>query len=103
MSECESGHCCHTGGSCDENDDDMLSCEYESRADDFLCLAKIAHRKLLKKKMMAAFEAKIGKKMDEVADLVVSTALVYMQDEMNEDTAREQYEAKLMDIFKAEK
>lgn len=50
--------------------------------------------------MKAVFEAKIGKKMDKVAELVVNSALVYMQDKMAEEQTREQFEQKLMNIFK---
>ncbi|MDD3030484.1 MAG: hypothetical protein PHS57_09485 [Alphaproteobacteria bacterium] len=74
----------------------------KAKAEELFLLAKEAHRKLLKQKMMAAFEAKIGKKMDRVAALAVETALVYMQDKMKEKNERERFDQNLMEIFLSE-
>jgi hypothetical protein len=70
------------------------------KAKEFLFLAKSAHFELLKHKMKTVMEAKIGKKMDKVAELVVDTALVYMKDKMAEKQTFGDFEDKLMDIFK---
>jgi len=72
----------------------------ENKADKFLDLACEAHHKLLKKKMMDAFEAKIGAKMTKVANLCVDTALVYMKEHMKDIDDKQQFEEKLMEIFK---
>lgn len=75
------------------------TCGCGGKIDELLALAKGAHHELLKQKMKAVFEAKIGKKMDKVAETVVSAALVYMKDKMAEKNAHKKFEAVLMDIF----
>ncbi len=110
MQECKSGRC-DIGASSESTSSCGCSgksscgcpaciCGSKGKAEEFLCLAKSAHHELLKQKMKAVFEAKIGKKMDKVAELVVNSALVYMQDKMAEEQTREQFEQKLMNIFK---
>jgi hypothetical protein len=105
MKECKSGHCdieassgdaCSCGCGCSSG----CSCGCDGKAGEFLSLAKSAHHELLKQKMKAAFEAKIGKKMDKVAEHVVNTALIYMKDNMAEKQTYEQFERKLLDIFR---
>ncbi|MCL2473969.1 MAG: hypothetical protein FWF23_03600 [Alphaproteobacteria bacterium] len=113
---CDSGHCdinskhevkhshagkckCGCGCECDCGCGIQDCCD--SKADKFLELACEAHHKLLKKKMMAAFEAKIGAKMDRVATLVVDTALVYMKEHMKDMDNKQVFEDKLMEIFKS--
>ncbi len=100
MSECKTGSCC-SDVECDITGEiPPVNYTNAERADSFLCLARQAHHELLKEKMKAAFQAKIGAKMDKVAALVVETALVAMQHKMEEDQKRETYEEKLMDIYK---
>ncbi len=109
MKECKSGQCdiagagelgasyegtCSCGCGCAS-----CSCGCGGKIDELLSLAKDAHHELLKQKMKAVFEAKIGKKMDKVAATVVSAALVYMKDKMAEKTAHKKFEEVLMDIF----
>lgn len=96
MCECKDDKCCCNT----DNDIPPVSYTNAERADDFLCMAREAHQELLIEKMKAVFDAKIGKKMDKVAALVVETALVAMQHKMEEDQVRESYEAKLMEIYK---
>ncbi len=79
---CKSDSCCSTKG-----------CELTP-------LAVAAHRELLKQKMKAVFENRIGRKMDKVAETVVDAVLLSLKDKMAEQTAREQLDARLMDIFK---
>jgi hypothetical protein len=95
---CGSDCSCGCGGeSCE-----CTCCNHEgSKAKEFMMLAKKAHMELLKDKMKAVMEAKVGKKMDRVAELVVETALVYMKDRMAEKQAHENFEEKLMEIFKS--
>jgi len=106
MKECETGQCTietprqSKSSSCGWSGCRCgCTCSDESKADEFLDLATAAHHELLKQKMKDAFEAKIGKKMDKVADLVVDTALVYMKDAMVEQQTQEKFEDKLMEIF----
>jgi len=119
MKECESGHCstesprhkssscdcgcgCNSGCTCGCAEGGVCRCGGScggNKADEFLA---VAHHELLKEKMKAAFEARIGKKMDKVANLVVETALVYMKDKMAERQSRERFEDKLMEIFRAD-
>jgi len=109
MSECKSGYCdigasseteasgCSCGCNCGCS---SCTCGCCGKVDEFVNLAKSAHHELLKQKMKAAFEAKIGKKMDKVANVVVEAALVCMKDKMAERQAHEDFEKKLMDIFR---
>ncbi|MFA4993764.1 MAG: hypothetical protein WC521_00440 [Bdellovibrionales bacterium] len=106
MKECKSGQCeidvsddtgCTCGCTCGcEN----CTCGCCGKVDEFIGLAKSAHHELLKQKMKNVFEAKIGKKMDKVAEVVVAAALLQMKDRMSEKQAHEQFEKKLMDIFR---
>ncbi len=88
-----------SGASCDDRsyiyDDECLE-----KTAKLTLLAEAAHSELLKQKMKAAFEAKIGKKMDKVADLAVDAALTLMKGRMAQKKAHEDFEEKLMTIFK---
>jgi hypothetical protein len=120
MKECKSGHCdigasheseASYGNPCSCGGDQSCSCGCScgcgggcsccGKADELLIIAKSAHQELLKQKMKAAFEAKIGKKMDKVANLVVSKALACMQDRMASKQTREDFDSELMKIFKS--
>ncbi|MDD4616072.1 MAG: hypothetical protein PHW76_03010 [Alphaproteobacteria bacterium] len=67
---------------------------------ELMMLAKIAHKELLIEKMKAALEAKMGKKMDKIADIAVDAALSWMKNKMSERQAHAEFDEKLMDIFK---
>jgi len=101
MNYCKEGQC----GIADPKGKDpsakSCSCMAGAREENFLCLAKQAHYELLKEKMKAAFQAKIGAKMDKVASLAVETLLLSLQHKMEEDQKREAYEAKLMEIYRS--
>jgi len=66
----------------------------------FIDLAKTAKHELLKEKMKKAFEAKIGAKMDKVADVITTAAIACMQNKMAEKKAYEDLQQSLMSIFK---
>jgi hypothetical protein len=125
MDECKSGQCNIHGGSHEEmsggcgcgcgcSSDCSCGCgtgcscsccghggeDGHEKCKELLFLAKTAHMELLKQKMKTAIEAKIGKKMDKVADLVVDTALAYMKHDMAKKTAHADFDEKLMEIFK---
>jgi len=96
MSECHDNSCetdedCHTGGKSDGE------C---SIAEDILCLAKSAKHDLLKDKMKKVFEAKIGKKLDKIAEAGVDAVLACMQQKIAAKQACDQYKEKLMEAFK---
>lgn len=101
MSDCKEGQC---GAAVPKEKDASAKscpCMAGAREENFLCLAKEAHYELLKEKMKAAFQAKIGAKMDKVASLAVETLLLSLQHKMEEDQKREDYESKLMEIYRS--
>ncbi len=67
---------------------------------ELMMLAKVAHKELLIEKMKKALDAKMGAKMDKVADVAVDAALAWMKGKMAEKQAHEDFDSKLMDIFK---
>jgi hypothetical protein len=69
-------------------------------AEDLLCLAKSAKHDLLKEKMKKVFEAKIGKKLDQVAEVAVDAVLAHIQQAVAQKQACEQYKEKLIAVFK---
>jgi predicted RNA-binding protein YlxR (DUF448 family) len=89
--------------------DDKKSCDTSEKksgdgctvAEDMLCLAKQAKCELLKEKMKASFEAKIGKKMDRVADVVADAVIACFQHEMSGKEACNDYKEKLFSAFKS--
>ena len=97
MSECDDNSCetdesCHTGGKSDGE------C---TLAEDMLCLAKSAKHDLLKEKMKKVFEAKIGKKLDKVAEIAVEAVLACMQQNIAAKEACDKYEENLMAALKS--
>lgn len=69
-------------------------------AEDLLCLAKSAKHDLLKEKMKRILETKIGKKLDQVAEVAVDAVHAHMQQAAAEKQACEQYKEKLIAAFK---
>lgn len=70
-------------------------------AEDLLCLAKSAKHDLLKEKMKALLEAKIGKKLDQVAAAAVDAVLAHLQHTVAQKQACKQYKENLMAAFKS--
>ena len=66
-----------------------------------MCLAKQAKSELLKEKMKKGFEAKIGKKMDKVAEVAVEAVINCFQHEMAGKEACNDYKEKLFSAFKS--
>src|SRR5476649_1173918 len=99
MSECKTEVSCETENSCR-----CPNCGQEecccTLAEDILCLVKCAKHELLKDKMKKLLEAKIGKKLDKVAEVAVDAVLACMQHKMTEKQACDQYKENLMAAFK---
>lgn len=105
MGEC-SDNKCDSDNSYDTNKN---SCDSGSKkssgectiAEDLLCLAKQAKHELLKEKMKKVLEAKIGKKLDRVAEVAVDAVLACMQHQVAAHEACNDYKAKLSAAFKS--
>ncbi len=70
-------------------------------AEDMVCLAKQAKKELIKEKMKAVFEEKIGEKMDKVAELAVDAALACMQHQLAGKEACDEYKENLLAVIKS--
>lgn len=70
-------------------------------AEDLLCLAKQAKHELIKEKMKKVLEAKIGKKLDKVAEVAVDAALACIQHQMAAKEGCDDYKAKLKAAFQS--
>lgn len=89
---------CDTEGSCDTGNKKQDDCC--KLAEDILCLAKCAKHELLKEKMKKVLEAKIGKKLDKVADVAVDALLACWQHEMEAKQGCENYKQNLFAALK---
>lgn len=89
MSECDENSCCPAEGSC--NTPASPSEECCTLAEDLLCLAKSAKHALLQEKMKKVLEAKIGKKLDKVAEVAVEALLTQWQHKMAAKEACDTY------------
>jgi hypothetical protein len=101
MGECstENNSCDTNKNSCDSgNNKSSGECNF---AEDLLCLAKQAKHELLKEKMKKVLEAKIGKKLDKVAEVAVDAALACIQHKMAEREACNDYKEQLFAAFKS--
>ena len=106
MNECTDNKCEIGKGSCDSSAHCCTSgrnesCCHDNYADDLVYLAKQAKKELIKEKMKAALEAKIGKKLDKVAALAVETALEWMKHKKEGKEACDKYHASLENILKS--
>ncbi len=70
-------------------------------AEDMICLAKQAKKDLLKEKMKAVYEAKIGEKMNNVAEIAVTAALECMMQQLASKEACENYKNDLIAAIKS--
>jgi len=93
MKQCLSNNSCETESTCHQGE----SCVME----EIHHLAKCAKHELLKEKMKKHFEAKIGKKLDKVAEVVVDAVLARMQHKKADKQACEQFEEDLSSAYKA--
>ena len=69
-------------------------------AEDVLCLAECAKHELLKEKMKKVFEARIGKKLDKVAEVAVTALLAKFEQKLAQKEACHQYSENLMAAIK---
>jgi hypothetical protein len=98
MGECHTDNSCETENSCSTGGSNQSGeCTI---AEDILCLAKSAKHDLLKEKMKKVLEAKIGKKLDKIAEVAVDAVLACLQQKMAEKQACDQYKENLMAAFK---
>ena len=98
MGECKSDNSCETENACSTDAPQDEQCTI---AEDLLCLAKSAKHDLLKEKMKKLLEAKIGKKLDKVAEVAVDAVLACMQHKMAAKEACNDYQEKLHAAFKS--
>jgi hypothetical protein len=99
MGECRTDNSCETENSCGPTRSQQE--EGCTIAEDILCLAKSAKHDLLKEKMKKQLEAKIGKKLDKIAEVAVDAVLAHYQHAMAEKQACEQYKENLIAAFKS--
>lgn len=83
--------CGNGGGCCSERQYDKL--------DMFFCLAKDAKMELLKEKMKKKLEASHGKKLDQVAELIVGALIERYKAESDISKRRQELNEKLEKIF----
>lgn len=99
----ESGHSCH-GGSCQCQCHHHEECHHHDTCDSheaqILCLVKWSKYKLLKEKIMKQLEAKMGKKLDEVAVVAVDAFLAEWEQKENAKKTCNTFQEKLCNIFK---
>lgn len=92
---------CTTDNTCEKEAANNQNNERCTIAEDLFCLAKSAKQELLKEKMKKNLEAKIGKKLDKIAEVAVDAVLACLQQKMAEKQACEQYKENLMAAFKS--
>ncbi len=88
---CETQKSCGTGAKKEE--------ECCTLAEYILCLAECAKHELLKQKIMKALEAKIGKKLDKVAEAAADALLAGIEHKISGKMACDSYKEKLRQAF----
>lgn len=98
MGACQSENSCETQNTCGpaKGHREKEECTF---AEDLLCLVKNAKHELLQEKMKHVLEAKIGKKLDKIAEVAVDAFLAEMQQRMAQKHACEQYKENLFAAF----
>src|SRR5688572_14002627 len=90
---------CDTGkGSCDTENKKSDDCC--TLAEDVYCLAECAKHELLKEKMKKLFEARIGKKLDKVAEIAVDALIGCLDHELAGKQACNKYKEDLFAALK---
>lgn len=112
MEECKSGACCglhNHEADCHEGHEHACGCHCGPAHPPHECGPKCKHleelvehakHELLKDKMKAVFEARIGKKLDKVAELAVGKFIECMLSKLTEEQDHKQFEEQLQDIYK---
>jgi hypothetical protein len=95
---CHDDSCSTDKGSCEpknKHNDDCCTL-----AEDVYCLAECAKHELLKEKMKKIFEARIGKKLDKIAELGVDAVLACLENKIAEKEACNTYKENLLAALK---
>jgi hypothetical protein len=96
---CHDDNSCDTGkGSCETNHRHEDECC--TLAEDIFCLAECAKHDLLKDKMKKLFEAKIGKKLDKIAEVAVDAILASIENKIAAKEACNSYKENLLAALK---
>ncbi|MDN3512382.1 MAG: hypothetical protein NG784_13915 [Candidatus Jettenia sp.] len=93
------GHCCDSHGSKCKS----YGCGHSHDGDyasEMFALVHCAKKELLKEKMKAHLEARIGEKLDKVADLFVNAMMDKYKEMRKCEKKHDEYEQKLKEIFK---
>lgn len=91
---------CDTGkGACDTGKKDSGS-DCCTLAEDVYCLAECAKHELLREKMKKVLEAKIGKKLDRIAEVGVDALLACIEQKIAGQQACDQYKENLLKALK---
>ena len=96
MTQCTTGNSCETSG----NQNQQTSKDECNFAEDLLCLAKSAKHELLKEKIKKGLEAKIGKKLDKVAEVAVEAVIGCLNQKIAQKEACEEYRGNLFAALK---
>jgi len=64
-------------------------------------LAMCAKQELMKEKLKASLDAKAGKKMDQVAELIIGAFMEKLKEKMENSEEKGDLEDKIMKIFKS--
>ena len=95
---CHENSCDTTKGDCNEGHKKGDDCC--TLAEDLICLAKCAKEELLRDKIKKALDAKIGKKLDNVANIVADAANACLQHELESKQACADYKENLLAALK---
>jgi hypothetical protein len=99
MSEYQTEASCDKHAPCHCPNSEQEECSH-SMAEEMMGFVKCAKHDLLKDKMKKLLEAKIGKRLDEVASVAVDAILAKMEHKIVQKNACEQYEDDLMEAWK---
>ena len=101
------GECTTNNNACDTSK--PASCDAGAKpasgectlAEDLICAAKQAKCELMREKMKKVIDAKIGKKMDKMAEAAVDAMIACMQHQMAGKEACNSYKEKLFAALKS--
>lgn len=85
---CTDNKCADSSCKTDSNCSEKKSCSIENMMCGLMCAAKEAKHELLKDKMKAQFDKKIGGKLDQVADFVTDEMIALCTEKINGETEK---------------
>lgn len=101
---CKSKECYHHGK--DEKCSSQTSCKKKSKCNkdghdlsDMMNLTQCAKKELLKEKIKASLEKKIGSKLDQIADLLVNAMLDEYRSTMEDKARNAELENNIREVF----